>query len=92
MMILFEIKSVRTLNFPTALVNLWVPPAPGRSPMLTSGRPNLLLLEAKIRSHCVQQLISCKINTYQQQGTYREGNLEAAAQLPKRMFSQLGRS
>lgn len=42
-----------TLNLPTALVNLWVPPAPGSRPMLTSGRPNLLEEEAKIRSHYV---------------------------------------
>ena len=39
------------LNLPTALVNLTVPPAPGMTPSLISGYPNLALSEAIIISH-----------------------------------------
>lgn len=40
-----------TRNFPTALVSRWVPPAPGISPILTSGKPNFALVEENIMSH-----------------------------------------
>ena len=41
------------LNFPTALVNLTVPPAPGITPSLISGYPNLAFSDAIMISHII---------------------------------------
>lgn len=41
-----------TLYFPTVLVRRWVPPAPGMSPIFTSGKPNFAARDARIMSHC----------------------------------------
>ena len=41
------------LDFPMALVSLWVPPAPGMVPMVISGWPNLALSPARMMSHII---------------------------------------
>lgn len=41
------------LDFPKALVSLYVPPHPGTVPMTTSGYPNLALDPATMISHII---------------------------------------
>ncbi len=51
------IRAVRTMSMafdlPTKRVSRWVPPAPGMTPRLISGWPNLALSAAMMKSHII---------------------------------------